>query len=80
VQGEDGLDDVGDAGGGAPKFAEESPGLEGGHGLLDECADLRVGAVDGLLTCGQRLPAAPVGQPYGAAGAPVAFDAPIDVK
>lgn len=39
MQGEDGLDKSGDAGGEAPKLAQEPPGLEGGHGLFDECAE-----------------------------------------
>lgn len=38
MQGEDGLDEAGDPGGRAPEPAKEPPGLEGGHGLLDEGA------------------------------------------
>ena len=38
MQGEDGLDEAGDAVGRAPEPAEEPPGFEGGHGLFDECA------------------------------------------
>lgn len=45
MQGEDGLDKAGDAGGRAPELAKESPGLEGGHGRLNEGANLRVGPV-----------------------------------
>lgn len=52
MQGEDGLDKGSDAGGGAPQLAQEPPGLEGGHGLFDECADLRVGPVDRFLPGG----------------------------
>lgn len=48
MRGEDGLKEVGDTSGRAPEPAEESPGFEGGHGLLDECADLDAGPVDGL--------------------------------
>lgn len=47
MQGEDGLHEGGDAGGGASQLAQKPPVLEGGHGLLDECANLRVGAVEG---------------------------------
>lgn len=42
VQGEDGLDEAGDTAGRASQFAHEPPGFEGGHGLFDECTDLRV--------------------------------------
>ena len=44
MEGEDGLDEA---------------GLEGGHGLLDEGADLRVGPVHRLLTRGKGSPTAP---------------------
>lgn len=53
MPGEDGLDEAGDPGGRAAELAEEPPGLEGGHGLLDECADLRMGPVHRLLTGGK---------------------------
>jgi hypothetical protein len=56
MQAEDGLDEARDAGGRATDLAEESPGLEGGDGMLDVGSDLRVGPVDGLLTTGKRLP------------------------
>lgn len=56
MQGQDGLDEARDAGGRAPQLAEESPGLEGGDGPLDQGPDLRVGPVDGLLACGEILP------------------------
>ncbi len=55
----DGLNEARDAGGRAPQAGEEPPGLEGGDGLLDQGADLRVGPVDRLLPCGKGLPAAP---------------------
>lgn len=58
MRGEDGLDEVGDSSGRAAELAEEPPGLEGGHGLLDEGADLGVGPVDRLLT-GGKGPTAP---------------------
>lgn len=74
MQGEDGLDEAGDPGGRAPERAKEPPGLEGGHGLLDEGADLGMGPIDRLLTGGKGLP-----PPRGtdrAAGTPVAFGRP----
>src|SRR4051812_24302966 len=76
MQGEDGLDEGGDSGGGAPELAQESPGLEGGHGLFDECADLRVGAVYRLLPRGERVPSSPVRDADCAAGAAVALVGP----
>lgn len=71
MQGEDGLEESGHAGGRAPELAEESPGFEGGHGLLDECADFGVGPVYGFLTGGKDFPATPVGGTDRAAGAPI---------
>lgn len=71
MQGEDGLDEGGDPGGGAPDFAQEPPVLEGRHGLLDECADLRVRAVHRLLPRGKRLLSSPVRDADCAAGAAV---------
>lgn len=41
----DGLHDVGDAGGAAARLAQQSPALEGDHGLLTDAADLGVSAV-----------------------------------
>ena len=76
MQGEDGLDKAGDPGGRAPELAEKPPGLEGGHGLLDKCADLRVGPVDGLLACGEVLPTSPVRNPDRAPGASVSLVGP----
>lgn len=58
MQGEDALDEGGDPGGDAPDLAQESPVLEGGHGLFNECADLGVGPIHGLLT-GKKSPIAP---------------------
>ena len=49
VKGEDGLDQVGDAVGAAPQLPQESPRLQRGDGLFSQGADLRVGAVVGLL-------------------------------
>src|SRR3990170_2555085 len=43
VEGENGPDQAGDAGGAAPQCAQWAPGLEGGHGLFDERADLGTG-------------------------------------
>ncbi len=60
MQAEDGLNKTRDAGGQAPELAEESPGSEGGDGLLDEGPDLGVGPVDGLLACGKAVPTAAV--------------------
>ncbi|GAB2448184.1 hypothetical protein GCM10027162_51810 [Streptomyces incanus] len=76
MQGEDGLDEAGDAGGRAPELAEEPPGLEGGHGLFNECADLRVGPVDSLLADGKGLPKSPARDADRAAGTPVALVGP----
>ena len=50
MQGEDSLDEAGDAGDRAAELVREAPELEGGDGLLDESPDLRVGPVDHLLT------------------------------
>lgn len=61
MEGEGGLDEGGDAGGRVSEFAEESSGFEGGHGLFDESADLGLGPVHGLLTCGKHFSAALVG-------------------
>lgn len=76
MQGEDGLDETRDAGGGASELAEAPPGFEGGDGLLNEGPDLRVGPVDGLLASGERLPSAAVGNPDGACGTLVSLVRP----
>jgi hypothetical protein len=60
MEGKDGLDEAGDPGRRAAEFAEEPPGLEGCDGLFDQCADLRVGSIDGLLAVGQVVPSAAV--------------------
>ncbi|GAA3851280.1 hypothetical protein GCM10022227_05640 [Streptomyces sedi] len=57
--GEDGLDELGDPGGGASQFAKEPPGLEGGDGLFDKGPDLRMGPVHRLLACGEVLLSSP---------------------
>src|SRR4051812_8594726 len=76
MQGEYGLDEVGDAGGRAAQFAEETPGFEGGDGLLDEGSDLRVRPVDDLLACAEVLPAAPAGDTERASRAPISLVRP----
>ena len=53
MEGEEGLDKAGDAGGAAPQLAQESPGLDRGHVLLTQRPDFGMGAVDRLLTCGE---------------------------
>ncbi len=58
MQGEDRLDEAGDAGGLAPEPAQKPAGFEGGRGLLEECTDCGVGPVDGLLAGGKGFPAA----------------------
>jgi len=73
VEGEDGLDKAGDAGGAAPQLAQESLGLERGHGLLAQRPDSGMGAVDRLLTCGELLPATAVGHADGSAGSLVSL-------
>lgn len=80
MQGEDGSDDVGDADGAASQLPQEAPGLQGGHGLLPQGPDARVGAIDGLLTWGEPVPSAAEGDADGTAGVLVTLDAPIDVK
>jgi hypothetical protein len=70
------LDEARDPGRRAAEFPKESPGLEGGNGLLDQCPDLRVGPVDGLLTGGQLVPPAAVGRADCAACALVALVSP----
>lgn len=74
MQGEDSLNKARDAGGRAAE--EKPPGLEGGDGLLDQGPDLRVGPVDGLLACGQRLPPAAVGNTGRAPGSLVSLVGP----
>lgn len=76
MQGEDGLDEGGDPGCGAPELTQEPLALEGCHSLLDEGADLGVRAVHRLLSWGKRLPASPVRDADRAAGAPVALVGP----
>lgn len=76
MQGEDSLNKARDAGGRAAELAEKPPGLEGGDGLLDQGPDLRVGPVDGLLACGQRLPPAAVGNTDRAPGSLVSLVGP----
>ena len=76
MQGEDGLDEGGDPGGGAPDLAQEPPVLEGRYGLLDECADLRVGAVHRLLPWGEGVPSSSVRDADRAVGATVALIGP----
>jgi len=63
MEDEDGLDEACDPGRRAAEFTEEAPGLEGGDGLLDQCADLCVGPVDGLLAGGEAVPSAAVSGP-----------------
>lgn len=75
MEGENGLDQVGDAGGTAAELARQPPGFEGGHGPLAESADSGMGDVDSALALGQLLPAAPVGNAHGAAGTLVALAA-----
>lgn len=70
------LDEVSDAGGRAGEFAQEAPGLQGGDGGFDEGSDPRVGPVDGLLTCGELLPAAPAGDTDGASSSSVTLVRP----
>ncbi len=48
MQGEDGLDEAGDAGGRAAELAQEAPGLEGGDGLFHESPDTCMGSVTDL--------------------------------
>lgn len=80
MQGQDGLGQACDAGGRAPQLAEESPGLEGDDGLLDEGPDLGVGPDDGFLTVGERLPAPPVRDADRASGTSVSLVCPaLDV-
>lgn len=76
MEGEDGLDEARDPGRRAAEFAEEPPGLEGGDGLLDQCPDLRMGPVDGLLTSGKAVPSAAVRETDRAACALVALVRP----
>lgn len=45
----------------AQELAQEPPDLVGRHGLIAERADLRLGAVDGLLACGELVPGPPTG-------------------
>lgn len=78
MQGEDSLDNVRDAGGRAAELAEETPGLEGGDGLPGQGPDLRVGPVDGLLACGQRLPPAAAGNTDRTPGSSVSLVGPAD--
>ncbi|CAL9324965.1 hypothetical protein SUDANB91_07039 [Streptomyces sp. SudanB91_2054] len=54
----------------------EPPELEGGRGLLDECADLRVGPVHRLLTDGRGLPPSPTRGADRATGTPMALVGP----
>jgi hypothetical protein len=58
------------------ELAQEPPGLEGGHGLFDQCADLRAGPVDGLLTDGKAVSSAAVGEADGADCALIALVRP----
>jgi hypothetical protein len=76
MQGHDGSDEACDASGRAPQFAEESPGLEGGDGLLDQGPDLGMRPVDGLLTSGKCLPTSPVRDAACAPGASVSLVGP----
>lgn len=78
MQAEDGLDEAGNAVGRAAELAEESPGLEGGDGLLDQGSDLRVGPVDGLLARGKRLPPSPVRDADRTRGTSVTLVGPAD--
>jgi hypothetical protein len=43
MEGEDSLDEACDSGCRAAKLAQETPGLEGGDGLFDQCPHLRMG-------------------------------------
>ena len=76
MQAEDSLDEARDPSGRATELAEESPGLEGGDGLLDAGTNPRVGPVDCLLTCGERLPPASVGNTDRASGTLIALVRP----
>jgi hypothetical protein len=58
------------------KLPEEPPGLEGGHCLLGECADLRMGPVHGLLTSGKGLAPSPAGGADRAACTSIALVSP----
>jgi hypothetical protein len=60
MEGEYGLGEARDPGRGAAELAEESPGLEGGDGLFDQCPDLGVGPIDDLLSGGEAVPSAAV--------------------
>lgn len=73
MQGEHGLEEAGDPGGRAPELAKEPPRLEGGHGLFDKGADLRVGPVHRLLTGGKGFPPSPARGTDRAADTPVAL-------
>jgi hypothetical protein len=73
---QDGLDEARDPGRRAADFTEEAPGLEGGDGLLDQCADLCVGSVDGLPAGGEAVPSAAVRETDRAACALVALVCP----
>lgn len=76
MEGEDGLDKAGDAGGAAPQLTQQSPGLERGLGLLAQRPDFGVGAVDPLLTCGELLPATALGHADGSCGSLVSLVGP----
>jgi hypothetical protein len=76
MQGQDGSDESCDAGGRAPRLAEESPGLEGRGGLPDQGPDLGVGPVDDLLTSGKRFPVSPVRDADRAPGTAVSLVGP----
>ena len=76
LEDQDGLDEARDPSRRAAEFAEEAPGLEGGDGLLDQCTDLRVGPVDGLLAGGEAVPSAAVRETNCAACALVALVRP----
>lgn len=60
MQGEDSLGEAGDAGGRAAQLAEDAPGLQGGHGLVDEGAVGGVRMVRRLLAGGEGFPPFPV--------------------
>src|SRR5687768_6492052 len=76
MEGEDSLDEARDSGRRTLEFAQETPGLEGGDGLFDQCPHLRMGPIDSLLAGGKTVPSAAVREADRAARALVALVRP----
>lgn len=70
------MNEAGESGGAAAKFPQEVPGPEGGHGLLAQSSEVRVGPVDVLPTGGKPLPSVAEGHPDGTAGTLIALVRP----